>query len=171
MNDPQHWQERADQMQVADASDLGTIMLRLANEYELLAKRPNGVPSGWRNQSRRSRRDPPPKAVARRNAASTIHLAGKPLPARTLIVRGNHQTSQARFNELRFAAGCIRRMLWPYRSGNGVRARLFSGVTSIACSFLAAEAAICGLHGLPRRWSGDRMSMDHRSPPKQGGKS
>jgi hypothetical protein len=43
MNDPQHWQDRADQIRslAGDTRDpeSGTIMLRLANDYELLAKR------------------------------------------------------------------------------------------------------------------------------------
>ena len=43
LNDPQHWKDRADQMRslAGDTSDLEsrTIMLRLANDYELLAKR------------------------------------------------------------------------------------------------------------------------------------
>jgi hypothetical protein len=43
MNDPQHWQDRADRIRslAGDTSDLESrmIMLRLANDYELLAKR------------------------------------------------------------------------------------------------------------------------------------
>ena len=43
LNDPQHWQDRADQMRslAGDTNDLEsrTIMLRLANDYELLAGR------------------------------------------------------------------------------------------------------------------------------------
>ena len=42
-NDPQHWRDRADEMrsQASETSDpeSRTIMLRLANDYELLAKR------------------------------------------------------------------------------------------------------------------------------------
>lgn len=43
LNDPQHWRDRADQMRSL-ASETGdpesrTIMLRVANDYELLALR------------------------------------------------------------------------------------------------------------------------------------
>jgi hypothetical protein len=43
VNDPQHWRDRADQMR-AQASETAdpesrTIMLRLANDFELLARR------------------------------------------------------------------------------------------------------------------------------------
>jgi len=43
LNDPQHWQDRADQMRAlaSESSDpeSRTIMLRVANDYELLARR------------------------------------------------------------------------------------------------------------------------------------
>lgn len=43
LNDPQHWRDRADQMRAlaSETSDpeSRTIMLRLANDYELLARR------------------------------------------------------------------------------------------------------------------------------------
>jgi hypothetical protein len=43
LNDPQHWRDRADQMRAlaSESSDpeSRTIMLRVANDYELLARR------------------------------------------------------------------------------------------------------------------------------------
>jgi hypothetical protein len=43
LNDPQHWRDRADQMRAlaSESSDpeSRTIMLRVANDYDLLARR------------------------------------------------------------------------------------------------------------------------------------
>jgi hypothetical protein len=43
LNDPQHWRDRADQMRAlaSESSDpeSRTIMLRMANDYDLLARR------------------------------------------------------------------------------------------------------------------------------------
>jgi len=43
LNDPQHWRDRADQMRLflndSATTESRTIMLRVANDYDLLARR------------------------------------------------------------------------------------------------------------------------------------